>query len=375
VLLARAEPSENTRNKLLSLLAGDLRWPLFLKRARAHQVIPLLYQRLSALGFPHVPDAVQEELKRVFAANALRNILLAKELARVLHLLVDNHIPVIPLKGVVLAESLYGDVALRVCADMDILVPKENVIDAFQILTSSGYSSHLAVPGLLRLLRRYGKDCELIGAEDAHSYPLELHCGLVWGGPLERALQEQMWKEATRKTLLGVDVFALSAEWEFLYLAVHAARHGWISLKWFADLDRICRRPGVDWEGVSRKANWLGWQDVVGSCLAVCARLFETPVDPLLASKNPPKWSHFRRVADLEVPSEILFSLRLLKTPVQKLQFMAIRLFIPTVLDYESVRFPPSLFFVYYMVHPVRVSIKTIGWILQAAFRRLRPKM
>jgi Uncharacterised nucleotidyltransferase len=375
VLLARAQPSEKAREETLRLLASDIHWPLFLERAYAHQLVPLLYQNLSALGFPHVPDTVQGELKHVFTGNALRNILLAKELARLLRLLGNAQIPVIPLKGVMLAESLYGDLALRVCADQDILVPKENVIDAFRILTSSGYTSHLAASSLLRLLPRYGKDCELFRQEEAHTYPLELHCGLVWGGPLESALQEQIWAEATRTTFLGADAFALSAEWEFLYFAVHAARHGWISLKWFTDLDRICRRGMVDWQSVGRKANSLGWEDAVRSSLSVCARWFETPIDPSFAPTNLLSGPRFRRPADLQVPSEILFSLRLLKRPAQKLQFMAIRLFIPTLLDYEFVQLPTALFFLYYILHPVRVSIKTIGWIFQAAFQRLRRKI
>ena len=55
-----------------------------MERAYSHQVYPLVYRNLLDLGFPGVPEAVQSELKGLYLANALRNQLLAEELARVL---------------------------------------------------------------------------------------------------------------------------------------------------------------------------------------------------------------------------------------------------------------------------------------------------
>ena len=120
--------------------------------------------------------------------NAIRNELLAKELARLLQLLGDAKIPVIPLKSTILAETLYGDPALRVSADIDLLVPAANVIDAHNLILSSGYHSEITQPFFLDLLARFGKDCELMREDQLCTYPVELHCGLVWGGRLERDL-------------------------------------------------------------------------------------------------------------------------------------------------------------------------------------------
>ena len=57
----------------------------------------------------HVPEQVLAELKGAYVSNALRNQLFAEELARLLRLLGDAAIPVIPLKGVTLSQALYGD--------------------------------------------------------------------------------------------------------------------------------------------------------------------------------------------------------------------------------------------------------------------------
>src|ERR1039458_7820483 len=139
LLLARGHLTPDLQQRILEFLASALQWPLVLERAYTHEVYPLLYRNLRELGFPSVPDAVQAELKGAFVANAFRNQLLAEELARLLGLLGEAGIPVIPLKGVALAQSLYGDTAFRVCSDIDILVPPNTVPEALGLIRASGY--------------------------------------------------------------------------------------------------------------------------------------------------------------------------------------------------------------------------------------------
>jgi len=102
-------------------------------------------------------------------------------LAQILRLLSNAKISAMPLKGIPLAESLYGDAALRVSDDIDLLVPLDSAIEAFHILVSSGYQLEFtSQPRLLELNVRYGKDCLLIRKEPAYTVGLELHS--VWCG-------------------------------------------------------------------------------------------------------------------------------------------------------------------------------------------------
>ena len=154
LLLARGYLTPELRSRGLDLLATSLRWPLVLERAYSHQVYPLLYRNLRDLGFPGVPDPIEAELKSAYLANALRNQLLVEELARLLGLLGKAGIPAIPLKGVALAESLYGDVAARVCSDIDILVPAVNVAQAVDLILASGYHTDFDDPFFSKLEMR-----------------------------------------------------------------------------------------------------------------------------------------------------------------------------------------------------------------------------
>jgi hypothetical protein len=372
LLLARGQLSLGTRKRALDLLAGPLEWPRLFERARRYGIFPLVYAGLNTLGFPGVPDPIQAEWTKIFRLNAIQNELFAKELARLLRILGDAGIPVAPLKGTVLAESLYGDAALRTCADIDVLVPPRHAIEAFHVVVSSGYQPEITLPRLLDLVARYGKHFVLTRYDPLRAYTLELHSGLYWGGQLERELLETIWSDAGRKSFYGVPAFALSAEWEFLYLAVHAAQHAWLSLTWYVDLDRLCRRGAIDWKSVNEKAQGLGWDATVRSSLAVCRALFDTPLDPVFGATPPPRLSPVLPPSDFQVPSENLFLLRLLNTPARKLHYLAIRLLVPTPAECNLVPFPASLFFLYYLLRPLRLTCNAARWLVQGAWKSVR---
>jgi len=371
LLLAR-QLSPEVRQQALDLLASPLRWPLVLEHAKRYGITPLLYHALEALSFYDVPDPVRTELANFFKVNAIRNELLAEEMARILRLLGDAGIPAMPLKGIALAESLYEDLALRVFEDIDVLVPTERMIEAFHLLVSSGYKPEFTQPFLLDLLVRYGKDCLLMREDAMCTYPLELHCGLVWGGALEHDLLRKIWSEASRETTYGVPAFTLSPDWEFLYLATHAARHGQDSLKWFIDLDRFCSRGQLDWASAKQKAQRLGWEDAVRDCLSACAQRLGTPIDPAFAPATSARRSRLLDPPGLEVPGGIFFSLRLLKTPAQKLRFLAIRFLVPTPADSRFLPLPAALTSLYYLLRPFRFAALSARWLVQAGIKKVR---
>ena len=276
LLLARGRFSPDVAKRAVNRLEAQPCWEVLLERARTHGLIPLLYHRLRALDFRGVPQPVRRKLTDTFGINAIRNVLLTQELVRVLTQLGAAGVPVIPLKGIALAESLYGDPALRTCADLDILVHPKFLVESLHLLQSSGYKARCGEPALLRLLARYGKDCALMREDPRSVYPLQVHCGLIWGGPAERRLLAELWSDAAPRPFHAAPAYALSPEWEFLYLAVHAARHGLFPFKWLVDLDWLSVRGGLDWKKVQEKARRMGWEGAVQSCLAACAALLET---------------------------------------------------------------------------------------------------
>jgi len=379
--LARSGSSPETESRTGELLAASLDWDRVMRLVRLHEILPLVYCNLKQLGFSGVPEPVRAEMTSLFQRNALRNELLREELRKLLLQLADAGVSTIPLKGIPLAESLYGDAALRVCADIDILVPPQKFEAAFRALADVGYEAAFSRPQLVTLTGRYGKDCGLMRQDGSTWYPVQLHAGLIWGGPPERSVSNEIWTEARATTFHGAPTCAFSAEWEFLYLAIHAARHGLSPLKFLLDIDRICRREDVNWEAVRQKAARLGWEQTVQSTLSACATLLETPIPPALQTTeahNPPQsigagQNRRAKVApslpdaehsSLQILKETLFSIRLLPSPWQKLRFIASRTFIPTTADFRLLPLPESLFSLYYGLRPLRLIMTVAGWIV-----------
>jgi Uncharacterised nucleotidyltransferase len=371
LLLARGELPSHVQEQARALLATPLRWDLIFERATAHEVYPLLYHNLRMLACPGVPTQVYTELEALYKMNAFRNVHLAEELARVLHLLGGAGIPTIPLKGVTLAESLYRDPTLRVCADLDILIPRRAVAQATGLLLAEGYESAFGERLVADLYPPGGIEYALVRWERGFLHRLEPHWGLLAGPWVDKAALEDLWAEARPQTFLGVGAYALSPEWAVLFLVAHAARHGWQGLKWLVDIHELCCRGGIDWPKLGAKAKRLGWEDMLRLTLSVSRTLFSTPIpEEFWLPQLPSQLKLFPTNPSLDPWQSALFLLRLLKRPSDKLRYLIQMLLIPTPAEWRLCRLPPPISCLYYPMRPLRLGWKWSWRLAQTAWQR-----
>ncbi len=364
LLLARGQLTSQLRARALELLSTPLRWPVIMERARSHQVFPLVYRNLNDLGFSGVPEAVQSGLKSLYLANALRNQLLAEELARVLSLLGDAGIPVIPLKGVPLAQSLFGDPAARVCGDIDILVPPADVLRAIDLILASGYRNEISHPYFSKLALRHGRHFSVVREGRGVSFVLEVHWILVQHSSKNAEGVRDLWAGTITQAYFGVQARSLSPEWEFLYLCMHAADHDWQVLKWLADIHQIVLSGTVNWRKAMEEAERLELGPVIRQTLAVASLLLGTPLPADCSPAHLPERLHIFPQTPLpeDSPEATLAfrHLRVLTRPLDKLGYFATAVFAPKLTDLEFVRLPRRFGFLYYLIRPVRLACKWI---------------
>jgi len=368
LLLARGQLTPEVRKRILEFLATSLQWPEVLERAYSHQVYPLLYRNLRDLGFPGVPDAVQAELKGAFRANAFRNKLLAEELAGLLGLLSKGGIRIIPLKGITLANSLYGDPACRVCADIDILVTPDQVPQALDLILASGYRDDFRDPFFSKLVLRHGRHYDLVRDERGVSFPLELHWKLVQHSSRNDDAVKDLWAAARPKAFFGAPAFSLDPEWEFLYLSIHATDHEWESLKWLVDIHQIASSGSIDWQKVMQKAEQLDLDLIIRQTLTACSLVLGTPLPAgYYPATLPAGVRLFPHVPFPGGSPETAFAfrhLRVLRRPLDKLHYIATVLLVPRLTDRDFLRLPSFLSFLYYFIRPLRLVRK---WIFRLA--------
>jgi hypothetical protein len=352
-------------------LAGHASWSRLLERAEAHGVAPLVARNLDALGWSGVPQPVRAAFEAARRINAARNLLVARELGRVLEGLGRVGVPVIPLKGVALSESLYGDGALRVSADLDVLVPRDGVARAWTVLGELGYAmadhEQQVEAGEVGLLLESNIEYAFASPK-AVGCPVELHWDIAWRWPHGAPAIADLWADARPRRFQGVPALALGAEWELLYLAVHAARHRWDSLKWLVDVHEICRRGGLDWERVRAKADRFGLTDALEISLKAAAVLFDTPIPSSAATRVLPAWLELFPAAPdaLDIWQGALYPARLFARLSEKLRYLGRVLLMPTLAERRLIRLPAGLGALYYPLRPLRLGAR---WGLDVTFK------
>lgn len=360
LLLARGRLSQVVQDRALELLRARPRWERILELAAANGVLPLLEHSLRTLGFPGVPQDVQAELTRTRFMNALRSRLMVDELTRVLERFHTAGVPVVPLKGVALAAGVYGDPALRVSSDIDLLVPSDAVPRALDLVVSAGYEPirpHDLRPATLELLLSGNIECAFVPRDRKLTFPLELHWDVAWKWRADGAIARTLWEEAHPSTVLGAPAHILSPEGELLFLAVHAARHRWGLLKWLVDVHELCSSGAVDWQKVERKASRLGLDKVLRLTCGACVALFDTPIPSHALPKALPAWLRLfpSEPPALDVWKNALLSSRFLTRRRDKLRYLARVLFLPSLSDHRLLPLPAYARPILYAARPLRL--------------------
>lgn len=135
-LCARTTVNEFIRVEVADLACDGIDWELVWKLSRTHGVAPLVYRNLVTICPAALPSSIHESFRRHNQANALLNSLLAKELVTLLEALAAKGVTAIPFKGVTLAQTAYGDLGLRECADIDLIVEQGAIPQARKVLWS-----------------------------------------------------------------------------------------------------------------------------------------------------------------------------------------------------------------------------------------------
>ena len=125
-----------------------------------------LYRSLYTTYPELVPVEVLDQLRLEYHANSARSMDLVEKLLKILDLFEQHGIDVISFKGPVLAVAVYGDLALRVMGDLDLLVRKEDVPGANDLLCSQGFQPEYLLDGFERNTNLQGPGaCHFMGGK------------------------------------------------------------------------------------------------------------------------------------------------------------------------------------------------------------------
>jgi hypothetical protein len=275
---ARLEIDARRAERVRALAGSNLDWTRLFALAQRHALVPLLFYQLNRVAADLVPPSELKQLRDRSQSNAALNVLLAGEMVRLLELFEANQIPAVPYKGPAIGVGIYGNLALRQFADLDILVPDTDVWKATELLIAEGYKAHFTIPerkqaSFIRLgyVRLFNHETE--------PTTVELHWRLAprfFGAPFDTST---LWQRARLLELQGSRVRVPSAEDLILMLCIHGAKDCWEKLEWVSGLTELIRsEPNVDWQQLLRHAKEIHCLKILSFGLILAHELLDAPV-------------------------------------------------------------------------------------------------
>jgi len=263
--------------RLRQLLENDVAWPWLLNQAGRHGLLPLLTWNLNQAAPDLVPSAILKQLQARFRANAGRNVALTRELLKLLHCLEAEGIRALPYKGPALAETVYGNLALRQFGDLDILVRPEDARQAKALMMAQGYRPKVALsPAQEKAYLRTENVFDLI--RDDNKVYLELHWSLAQRYYAIPFSFEAMWQRKDNLFIMDEAVPHFSPTDLLLILCLHGTRHHWERLSWLCDVAELIRQQPIAWDRVMKLAQQKGRRNVMLLSLLLAHNILSVPV-------------------------------------------------------------------------------------------------
>jgi len=384
---ARTRFGSHHRERIASLLAGDIDWTHLIGTALGHRVAPLLHNAFIHTKPPGVPPDVLDALELFCKDGRERGAYLARELLAIADDLEREAVPLIPLKGPVLAELAYGDLSLRSAGDLDFLVKEEQVPKVCDRLAAQGFHEPEDSQPVLRLRptvqAAYRKhQAEYMFVRDHDGVVVEPHWALV---PRTLAVpidHDGLWERAEPAPFNGTQVRSLAVEDLLLFLCVHGSKHQWTRLQWVCDIaELIAARPELDWSTCLERARLQGCRRMLLLGLALANRLLGTDLPDAIApavaadaAAGSLAQSVCRRMfldGNQTTPLVTIspFRLRMRERFRDRFLYTLRTVTTPSIIHYTAVDIPDRLFFLYPPFKLVHDYMALPAWIATRPLR------
>ncbi len=361
--------SDQSRLEVEDLLAQGLDWQRLTRLVGKHALISTLYLNLRSIDKSKLPTAALKDLGQIYIQTLHNRVSMMSELAKLQSQFEASGIQVIHFKGLVLGALFYGDVNLRECCDIDILVNPDDALEAEKILLRNNY--------------RYGEPTLWQHTEFLQTpYSLSFLTQLPFHGPVsfdlhwlvfENGLIELptsfLFSHAKKHSVLGLELLTLPPEVLLILVCAHGVKSDWCRVKWIVDVAQIIENTKLDWDKtltLARKAK--AYSIVLFGC-ALASHLPDVtlPVVVMDALKSRADLNKAAKgvldrlfeqpgAGEWKLLEKWLFYLSLKDSNWDKL-VLALRLSTdPRIDDWLRYRLPEPVFFLYRILHLCHVT-------------------
>ena len=304
-LCAHLNTNEEREARIKNVLKGDLNWNYFLEKVKKERVGPLVYKTISGIGEAEwiIPKDIFGSLKDIYYSTLRENIIVFKDLEKLLAGFYDRGIKIIVFKGPALAEPVYKDIGLRPMRDVDILAGEEDIQRLDELFRNAGYiRPSYIIKDYPEISANPYRNSIMYKKPDGGVKFIHLFWHIINLFPynmevFRRIRMDKIWKEAQPLRLANAQTFTFSVCHQIIYLCMHAFTHSFANLILLCDINEILWiHKDIDWQALVNEAVRFGMSKYLYYGLYVCKEILGSEVpDFILERIRPRKMSLFER--------------------------------------------------------------------------------
>lgn len=238
LLLSRYPYEEKNRETLSKLLREVKDWNQTSRLINAHGIIALAAYNIKEAGLEkELPQETMAFLENGYRQNVVRNIWLTERWKEVNEILGKAGIKHILLKGMALEHTVYGARGLRQMNDNDILIRKEEAVEAWHLLQKEGFTYKTPKSPLhLKIMTEISNHLPALTRD---GYSLEVHTVLFDFKTRKQMAPFDFFKNNAEINVDDKKALILHREIHLNYLISHFERHarsGESQIRSYADI-------------------------------------------------------------------------------------------------------------------------------------------
>ncbi len=380
VACAHSHLTEEQKREIGKLLTKKLDWDIVIDNALYHKIIPLLHKSLTTHFKTSIPDNALTNINRHLKESSLYTLVISASLINVINILNENEIEVLPVKGGILAEKLYGSATMRSYTDVDILVHQVNLEKSLNVLQKNNYTllpEGIPQSTFLKFLQYYHHGRLL----DKNGILIELHWELSGFYAPEPITLEKLEPFSTKTVFNNCPILTLSNEMLFVFLCLHGNKHFWEKLDYICSIaELMIVVPDLDWDMIMELGKKYKMIKRILISLSLAKSLFASTIPELLEtmlSTNPTVTRFADKIIGSELNREtevskvhpfikkIRYQPAAMDSKIDASRFVFRSLIIPDHDTCYSPHLPNSLFPLYFLYKPYRALTMPIRKIWQ----------
>jgi len=338
-----------------------------------HKIIGYTYKLL----LPHLSKSTKEKLTSRYSAHSHHTLKFTRQLILISQKLEERNFQYIAFKGPVLSQMLYGDPLVKHSVDLDFWVPLKHIEQCHEVLSEAGF---IRVNPRFTLTPKQKEKNYRISHHYAYVHKdekvvIELHWNITNPFSLLPLSFKEAYNSSIKVDLNGHKINTLSYEHYLLYLAVHGSVHKWARLTWLRDFSSLLEQTNAQQQKeVYRLAGRLQLTKPLNQAFLLASAMFDVAVDESLIKKADFRKSIFYKTP-LKSMTKASSSLNLEKIPLlfykwhirnsRTYRFSLLFRLRTHFTDWEMVKLPDNLFFLYYLLRPFLLVFRATQGLLR----------